>query len=375
MRILHVIADLGTYGAERLVELLVDELRGHDVDLELAVATIFSSSEAATRLRVPVLDAARRNRYDLGFFVRLCAAIDRWRPDVVHTHMHMGKYWGRLAALLCRVPVIVHTEHNSEFGVSRFYRLPNRFLSARTSRVVTFSQTQRAALAADEGIPLDRIVVIPNGIALAPFDPAQRERARAALGAAPGERVLLHVGRLHAVKNQRLAIEAMPLLPDDVRLYFAGDGADRAALEELARTRGVGERVTFLGFRDDATALVAGADVALVTSHNEAMPLAVIEAMAAQAPLASTPWHGAREMLGGGAYGIVADGYAPPQLAAAVRAVLDDPAGARERAARASAFCRGEYDITVTARRHAALYRELIAEMRAANALISAARS
>jgi glycosyltransferase involved in cell wall biosynthesis len=289
--------------------------------------------------------------------------------------MHNGKYWGRIAAVASGVKTLVHTEHNSEFGAPGVFRLVNRALVARTDAVVAFSQTHRAALAAREAIPPDRIVVIPNGIALAPLDGGERDRARAALGARGGERILLHVGRLSPVKNQRLAVEALALLPPAVRLVLAGDGAGRGALEALARERGVAARVTFLGYRTDATALVAGADAALVTSLNEAMPLAVIEAMVAGAPLVSVPWHGAREMLGEGAFGTLAADYTPAALAVAVRAVLDDPAVARERAKRAAAFAREEYAIGTTARRHAALYRELSARSRSASRLITAARS
>jgi glycosyltransferase involved in cell wall biosynthesis len=347
-----------------------------DPDIELAVMTIYSTPGGAPDLGgVPVLDVARRGRYDLAFLPRMIGRMRAWKPDVVHTHMHNGKYWGRIAALASGTKTLVHTEHNSEFGAPGLFRPVNRALVARTDAVVAFSQTHRAALAAREGIPLDRIVVIPNGIALAPLDGGERDRARAALGARDGERILLHVGRLSPVKNQRLAVEALALLPPGIRLVFAGDGAGRAALESLARERGVAGRVAFLGYRADAAALIAGADVGLVTSLNEAMPLAVIEAMVAGAPLVSVPWHGAREMLGEGAFGTLAADYTPAALAAAVQAVLDDPAGARERADRARAFAREEYDIATTARRHAALYRELSARSRSANPLITAARS
>jgi glycosyltransferase involved in cell wall biosynthesis len=373
MRVLHVIADLGTYGAERLLALLLNNLR--DPELELAVMTVYSSPSAAAALSVPVLDVARRGRYDLAFFPRMVRAMRRWKPDIVHTHMHNGKYWGRFAALAAGVPAIVHTEHNSEFGAPGPFRLANRVLVPRTDAVVAFSGTHRATLAADEGIPLERIVVIPNGIELAPLPAGARERARAALGVRDDQRLLMHVGRLSPVKNQRLAIEALALLPPYARLVFVGEGTDRPALEAAARELGVAERTTLLGFRDDAATLVAGADVALVTSRNEAMPLAVIEAMIAGAPLVSTPWHGAREMLGDGAYGLVAAGYAPAQVADAVRAVLEAPDAARERAVRASAFARAEYDIAATARRHAALYRELSPGTRSAKRLMTTARS
>jgi glycosyltransferase involved in cell wall biosynthesis len=372
LRILHVIADLGTYGAQRMLGLL---LNGFDEpDQTTAVMTIYSSPSAAASLQVPLLDVARHGRYDFAFFPRMIAQMRRWHPDVVHTHMHNGKYWGRLAALACGVPTIVHTEHNSEFGAPSPFRPLNRLLVPRTDAVIAFSRAHRDALCADEGIPPDRVTVIPNGIALAPPDPAARTRARAELGAGD-EPLIVHVGRLAAVKNQRLAIEALALLPRPARLVLVGEGPDGAALTAFARERGVVERVTLLGFRDDAAALVAAADVALITSLNEAMPLAAIEAMAAGAPLVSVPWHGAREMLGDGAFGTLIADYSAPALAAAIAAVLADPAAARTRAAAAQTFARDEYTIETTARRYAELYRTLSDDKRSARAAITAARS
>ena len=373
MRVLHVIADLGSYGAERFLALLMKHLR--DPDVESAVMTIYSTPGGAPAIGVPVFDVARRGRFDGTFLPRMIGLMRGWRPDIVHTHMHNGKYWGRIAALAARVPTLVHTEHNSEFGAPGVFRLVNRALVARTDAVVAFSHTHGSALAADERIPPERIVVIPNGIDVAALGGGDREGARAALRAREGEQILLHVGRLSPVKNQRLAIEAMPLLPPATRLVLAGDGVDRAALEALARERGVAERVTLLGYRADAAALTAGADVALTTSLNEAMPLVVIEAMVAGVPIVSAPWRGAREMLGEGAFGTLADDYTPPALARAVLSVLADPAGAAERAARAQAFAREEFDIATTARRYAALYRKLSARTRSASRLITTARS
>src|ERR1700738_3819795 len=113
MRVLHVIADLGSYGAERFVALLLRNLR--DPDFDLAVMTIYSTPGGAPEVGVPVLDVARRGRYDFAFLPRMIGMMRAWRPDVVHTHMHNGKYWGRIAAVAAGAGIIVHTEHNSEF--------------------------------------------------------------------------------------------------------------------------------------------------------------------------------------------------------------------------------------------------------------------
>ena len=175
MRVLHVVTNLGTYGAERFAGSLAERVAA--LGDEVAVMAIAPSPPGAA-CAVPLLEVGRRGRYDVSFLPRMIAMMRRYAPDVVHTHMHHGKYWGRLAAVVAGVPAIVHTEHNSEFGAPRAFRPVARALAARTAAFVAFSRTHRAALAADEGIPLERIAVIPNGIALAPPPPG-RARARA----------------------------------------------------------------------------------------------------------------------------------------------------------------------------------------------------
>ncbi len=373
MRVLHVVSDLGTYGAERFVARLLEAFDAPDI--ETAALTVVAPRGPRPPLPVPVFAADRRGHADVGFLGRMIGAIRRWRPDLVHTHTHYGKYWGRLAAVLAGVPRIVHTEHNSEFGSPAVFRAFDVGLDPRTDAFVTFSPVQRERLIRQERLPAERIAVIPNGIPLAAAPAGDPAAARAALGAAAGEPVLVHVGRLAPVKNQRLAVEALALLGAPARLVLVGEGADHAALAALARARGVADRVALLGYRDDAAALLPGADAAVVTSLNEAMPLAVIEAMIAGVPLVSTPWSGARDMLGAGAYGLVAADFTPAAFAAALRARFADPAAARARAERAAAFARTEYDIRTTVRRHAELYRALSAGRRAAKPRIAAARS
>jgi glycosyltransferase involved in cell wall biosynthesis len=373
VRVLHVISDLGTYGAERFVSRLLAAF--DDPGIDSAALTVLAPRGPRPVLTVPLFAADRRGHRDVAFVSRMIAAMRRWQPAVVHTHTHYGKYWGRIAAIAAGVPSIVHTEHNSEFGSPAVFRAFDLVLDPRTDAFVTFSAVQRARLVREGRIRPERIVVIPNGIPLPEPAGGARERARALLGAAPGERVVLHVGRLSPVKNQRLAIEALALTEAGVRLVLVGDGADRDSLEAAARACGVSERVVFAGYRDDAPALLAGADALAVTSRNEAMPLAVIEAMLAGTPVVSTPWTGAADMLGQGSYGVLAADFTPAAFARALRTVLDDQAATRRRIEHAAAFARAEYDIRTTVRRHADLYRSLSAETRAARPRITSARS
>ena len=382
MRVVHIVGDLGLYGAENVVALLMQHTQ--ETDLQLFAMTVNRSDhpEGRARAGVPVIAMERAGRRDLGFIVRMVLALRKLRPDIVHTHAHHGRYWGRLAAVLAGVPLIVHTEHNPDLTppAPRWaFAALNRFLSPRTAAFIDFTPRRRLELAAAEGIPPERIAVIPNGMPLVEPASEGRTQARALMGLAAGELAVIVVARLFAQKRLDLAIDAVAELPaelrDRTRLILVGDGPLRDDLRAQAEARGIGARVAFLGFRTDARSLFAGADVALLTSQREAMPLAIIEAMLEQAPIVSTPWAGADGMLGGGRYGLIADDFTPAAVGAALRTALTDPASAQERAAAAGAHARTEFDVATQAARYAALYRELSARTRSASAVITAARS
>jgi glycosyltransferase involved in cell wall biosynthesis len=382
MRVVHVCGDLGLYGAENVVALLMRHT--HEPDVELVAMTVNRSQypEARGRAGVPVVAIDRAGRKDLGFLYRMIRELRKLRPDVVHTHGHHGRYWGRLAAILAGVPLVVHTEHNPVLtppAPRLVFRALNRLLNPRTTAFVDFTPPRRAELAAAEAIPLERIVVIPNGIPPVEHAPGTRERARAALGAGPDDVVVLVVARLFEQKRHDLAIDAVASLPPEirarVRLAFAGDGPLRTELLARAAAAGLGETVRFLGFRTDVRELLAGSDISLLTSAREAMPLAIIESMLERVPIVTTPWSGASTLMGEGRYGLVAREFSPAAVAAALLDAISDPAAARARANDAYAHAAEEFDVATQARRYAALYRALSARTRSAKPLITAARS
>jgi glycosyltransferase involved in cell wall biosynthesis len=382
MRVVHVCGDLGLYGAENVVALLMQHTNEPDVELFVMTVNRSDHPEARQRAGVPVVAIERGGRKDLGFLGRMIRELRRLRPEVVHTHGHHGRYWGRLAAAVAGVPIIVHTEHNSDLiapSPRLLFNALNRVLRGRTAAFIAFTNGQRERLARAEGVPAARVEVIPNGIPPRAADPGVRARGRAALGVAPDELALLVVGRLFPPKRLDIAIDALAALPPALRgrarLLLTGDGPLREALTAQAAGLGLADRVRFLGFRTDVRDLLAGADVALLTSAREAMPLALIEAMLERTPIVSTPWAGAELMLGAGRYGRIAGDFSPAAVAEALRETLEDPAAAAERAAAARAYALDEFDVAKQARRYAALYRRLSARMRAASSVMTAERS
>ncbi|MBV8601827.1 MAG: glycosyltransferase [Candidatus Eremiobacteraeota bacterium] len=362
LRVMHVITDLGTYGAERFLLELLTELPVPSLSLGVTLVAGRSVPAPLRERDIDVCALGRSGRYDFSFLPRMVGFFNAWKPDIVHTHTHHGKYWGRLAAVLAGVPTVVHSEHNSDFRASAPFVVLNRLLHRRTKRIVALSETHGSCLGRAEGVPSERIVVIPNGIRL-PRD-LDREAARRKLGTDGDTLALMHVGRLCGVKNQRLALAALSILSGDLRLraklFFAGDGDDRAMLEGLAQRLGVGGNVVFLGYRDDLVGLLPAADAWLMTSLNEGMPISMIEAMAAGIPIVTTPWNGAAAMLEGGRCGWVSSSMSPESFATALESALRDPAEARERGGRARARAVQLFSIERTAQQYVALYHTLV---------------
>jgi glycosyltransferase involved in cell wall biosynthesis len=155
----------------------------------------------------------------------------------------------------------------------------------------------------------------------------------------PEDAVLLgEIARLCDVKGQRELIEATALSPG-VHVALAGadleqGGAYRAMLEALARERGVSDRVHFLGFRDDAAAVLDQLDVLVLPSWIEGLPIVVLEAMAHAKPVIATPVGGIAELVADGETGLLVPPREPGQLAEAIRSLAADPA-LRDRLGRA----------------------------------------
>jgi glycosyltransferase involved in cell wall biosynthesis len=360
---MHVIASLNGYGAEHFVVDLLPLLAASGADV--AALTVYASgARPGDDGGFPVFDAARARRMDLSFFPRMVRAMRGFRPDIVHTHMHNGKYWGRLAALAAGVPHIVHTEHDPNFGGPSIERAAASLLARRTSRFVAFSPGHRLRLAAAESIPLDKIAVIPNGIAFRPERPDARARGRQLLQTGAAERAVIMVGRLEHQKNHELALRAFARLPAPLlratRLYVIGAGSLDGALRTQVQDLGLADRVSFLGFRADALDLLSGADVLVMTSHREAMPIALIEAMSIGVPAVSTPWQGADEMLEGGALGYVASSFNPDTVSETLARALRDRPLAHSKADAARTKALHEYDVHTAARRHLNLYHSLV---------------
>lgn len=182
------------------------------------------------------------------------------------------------------------------------------------------------------GMPADRIKVHYTGLDRSRFRPLERQAARQLVSALPSlqiwseGRLLLCVGALIAIKGQALAIRAMTLLPDDVRLAIAGTGSDETVLKRLVQQLGLESRVHFLGSveHDILPHLLCAADAMVLPSEREGLANAWIESLACGTPVVIPDIGGAREVVADSSAGRIAD-RTPEAIAEAVSELLQSP--------------------------------------------------
>lgn len=263
--------------------------------------------------------------------VRICR---RFRPDVLVAHGFSEHLWGRYAGLIAHVPHLVHVEHNTRERYTRWRLTQSRWLARRTDRIVGCSEGVRLRLL-ELGMPAERTIAIPNGIRLAPFADADAHPLERRI---PG---IVMVARFSKQKDHATLLRAVGLLRErglQPPVLFAGGGKalHRAPLEKLARGLGVQEQVRFLGIVRNVPELLMQHQLAVLSTHYEGMPLALLEGMAAGCAVVGSAVPGVREVIVDGIDGRLV----PEGDAQALASVLEDLFRNPEASARIAATAR-----------------------------------
>jgi glycosyltransferase involved in cell wall biosynthesis len=206
--------------------------------------------------------------------------------------------------------------------------------------------------------------VVPNAIRVPPAAP-RLLALRTSLLTGRSNYLVLTPARLHPQKGHTFLIAAAAEVPG-VTFAFAGDGPLRQALETQAREQGVADRCVFLGERDDVPQLLAAADLVVLPSLFEGLPVSVLEAMAAERPVIATAIGGTDEAITTEVTGLLVPPRDPSALAAAIRRLQGDPELSRRLAEAARGRVERSFSADATAREIMRIYDEAIGEVRGA---------
>jgi glycosyltransferase involved in cell wall biosynthesis len=370
VKICFVIPTLTSGGAERVAVTVLGALDGRR---HTRVLYLFSAENAvyldqvAPGIRVVV--AAEQSW--IGRLRGLAAFLREFQPDVVMPFL--SYFITAIAVRLAGVEsVVIFNQGTPTSGFlddpdfawqrpwrRRLFAWMTRFFYGRADAIVATSQGVADDLAANYGVPRAKIHVLHNPVDL---DAIRRQASEPIASEANGDRpVVAAAGRLAGVKNYPLLIAAIAELQarTAVHVWILGEGPERARLETLARERGLGSLVRFLGFQQNPWRYIARADVFALTSSYEGFGNVLIEAMACGTPVVATKSPGTVEIIADGETGALVD-HDARSIADAIGALLGDPAKREAQAARARASV-GHYALPAVAERYDRLFQELTA--------------
>jgi glycosyltransferase involved in cell wall biosynthesis len=367
LRVCLAVGTLNVGGAETQVVGVARRLRAAGVDVEVLLLNSRGPLQA-------VLDEAGVPSYCAGYpgirfmndtrglrpwlavtdvrrLFRLALHVRRRRFDVLHAYLfHAYAVFVPLAFVL-RVPVRIAARRGLHSGLPRSPVLrPLTWLSTRLATAVVANADAVAEDAhLEEGVPREKLRVIPNAVDL-PDEPADP---------AVSPPVGMIIANLIHYKGHLDLVEAVARLDTPPVIRCVGEGPMREQVEAAIRERGLQDRVLLEGHRMGGRALYRQAQFALLTSHVEGMPNAVLEAMAAGLPVVATDVGGCRELVEDGVTGLLVPPRDPDALAHALRRVTSDP-GWRVEAGRAARQRAARFSWQACAAQHLSCYRELL---------------
>ncbi len=386
----QLVETLATGGAENLAVQLANA-RAAAGDRSFLYVLSADEGDLASRVDPAVtvrrLGLARAPIRRLGAFTgsvvqgyrQLAAQIRDDGVQVVQSHLPGANFWALLLAErgVCAVAATVHNTREFDYGDQdnpvrrRLRHLAYRRILKRCDATVAVSEEVGTCLLAELGVPTRyprRLEVVTNGVDVPPPLPdAERAAVRARAGVPAGWPLMVAAGRLTPQKDFATLIAAAAQLRDQGVAFHAvigGEGELRADLERAVAERGLGDRVRLPGVLPDLRGYLRAADVFVLPSRWEGLPLVLLEAMACGLPVVCTRIEGLAELVEGGGAGVVVPAADPAALAGGVRRLLDDESlrAACGRQARAAVAAR--YDFRQVDERLGRLYRELAAGTR-----------
>ena len=362
LKVLQLIPTLDRSGAEKQMVLLAKGLPRDRFQVEVAALTRLGPLEAELRdAEIPVTEIGKCFKIDPAALIALARFLRAGAYDVLQTWIFAANTYGRVASRIARVPVVVVAEMAVDLWKGEVDRRIDRWLSGWCDRLVGNSHAV-VKFYEQLGVPMDRLAMIYSGADDMRCPPIDRRVVRTELGFNAEAPLILFAGRLAEQKRVDDLLKALDLLQTvqpNACTAIAGDGPLRECLIEMSHAYQLGDRVRFLGHREDVPRLMAAADLIVLPSADEGLPNVILEAMCFGKPVVATAAPGTTEVVLNGETGLLVPIGNPPLLCRAIRDIIRDPAKGIQFGEAGRARVQAHFDPDTMVSQFALLYEQL----------------
>jgi glycosyltransferase involved in cell wall biosynthesis len=295
--------------------------------------------------------------------IGLARALRRQHADVVHNYLLRANLVGSIAARAARVPVVLSSKRGCHERRG-FELLSAKIANVLSDRVMVNAEAVRDFVHDNEGCAKEKMVVIPSGVDTERFRPLPPAFFKSRLGLPEDVPVVGIVTRMRVRKGVEEFIRAMARVREtqpEVHAVIVGEGDLDPELQTLVRTLGLERQLHLLGRRSDMPEVLSAFDLFVLSSHDEGMSNAILEAMAMEKPVVATAVGGTGEVVRHGHSGLLVPAKDPEALAAAISEVLAQPLRAREMGRLGRRIVHEGFSAQAMVRQMERLYLELAA--------------
>jgi glycosyltransferase involved in cell wall biosynthesis len=351
-KIVFLITDCDFGGAEKM---LYELCRGLNKSFPIQVLALKRKGHFGRmieELGIPVKSYNLAPSLGLGYyfglvsvFLRIRSDLVEMNPDIIQGILFQGNFFAKLAGRLAGIKNILCSLHTFDRGSAKVIleKLTNRM----AQRYIVVSDALKVFCAEKFSIPLAKISVVRNGIQLEQFAPLGKE-LREKLGVKSEGPVIGAIGRLHREKGIDVLIRAFSRLASEMpglSLLIIGDGPEKNSLEEMAKNSGIMDRIIFTGFLPEAEKYLPLFDLFILPSRIEAMPIALMQAMAAGKAIVATNVGAVSELVKDNESAMLVPPEDESLMSRAIAKLLRDPELSRKLGAAAKAKASSEFSL------------------------------
>ena len=333
MKVLHIINNLGSGGAEKLLEDLIPRMnKMENVEADILLLTdknnVFYDSLIRRGAKVDVVKY--RNIYDIRNIFELRKYIEVGGYDIVHSHTFPTQYWVAFSRLFTSNKKVkfITTEHSTHNRRRKkfYFRYIEKFIYSQYDWIISITEKTRDNLINwidTKRKNSDKHLVIENGVDIDNIRIAlPYKKNELIVGISENTKLICMVGRFSEAKDQPTLIRAVSKLLEDTHLVLVGEGPLIEDNKKLAEELGIYDRVHFLGFRHDIPRILKTVDIVVLSSHWEGLSIASIEGLSSGKPFIASRVPGLEELVKG--YGLVFEHSSADELASLIYRIKDD---------------------------------------------------